>query len=59
MSRPKSKEMDLTVGNPFWSLLMVLPVDSVSALANGVVQRTKKACAKVLLYPHCSVLFLP
>ena len=21
MSRPKSKEMDLTVGNPFWSLL--------------------------------------
>ena len=107
MSRPKSKEMDLTVGNPFWSLLkfaipvilgnlfqlfytladsvivgktlgadslaavgatsiiiyfvfsMALPVDSVSALANGVVQRTKKACAKVLLYPHCSVLFLP
>ena len=98
MSRPKSKEMDLTVGNPFWSLLkfaipvilgnlfqlfytladsvivgktlgalsilsfalsLVLPVDSVSALANGVVQRTKKACAKVLLYPHCSVLFLP
>ena len=101
MSRPKSKEMDLTVGNPFWSLLkfaipvilgnlfqlfytladsvivgktlgadslaavgatsiiIYLPVDSVSALANGVVQRTKKACAKVLLYPHCSVLFLP
>ena len=21
MSRPKSNEMDLTVGNPFWSLL--------------------------------------
>ena len=108
MSRPKPKEMDLTVGNPFWSLLkFAIPVilgnlfqlfytladsvivgktlgadslaavgatsiiiyfvfcfinayvDSVSALANGVVQRTKKVCAKVLLYPHCSVLFLP
>ena len=27
MSRPKSKEMDLTVGNPFWSLLkFAIPV---------------------------------
>ena len=109
MSRPKSKEMDLTVGNPFWSLLkFAIPVilgnlfqlfytladsvivgktlgaDSLAAvgatsiiiyfvfcfingftggfgicLANGVVQRTKKVCAKVLLYLHCSVLFLP
>ena len=96
MSRPKSKEMDLTVGNPFWSLLkFAIPVilgnlfqlfytladsvivgktlgaDSLAAVGAtsiiiyfvfcfiNVVQRTKKACAKVLLYPHCSVLFLP
>ena len=27
MSRPKPKEMDLTVGNPFWSLLkFAIPV---------------------------------
>ncbi len=109
MSRPKSKEMDLTVGNPFWSLLkFAIPVilgnlfqlfytlaDSVivgktlgadslaavgatsiiiyfvfcfingftggsgTALANGVVQRTKKACAKVFLLdsPHCQYYF--
>ena len=107
MSRPKSKEMDLTVGNPFWSLLkFAIPVilgnlfqlfytladsvivgktlgaDSLAAVGatsiiiyfvfcfiNGFTggfgiclgqrcgAKDEKACAKVLLYPHCSVLF--
>lgn len=109
MSRPKSKEMDLTVGNPFWSLLkFAIPVilgnlfqlfytladsvivgktlgaDSLAAVGatsiiiyfvfcfiNGFTggfgiclgqrcgAKDEKVCAKVLLYLHCSVLFLP
>ena len=60
----RSKEMDLTTGNPFWSLLkFAIPVilgnlfqlfytlaDSV-IVGSVVVQRMKKECEKALLFP--------